>query len=80
MISETASTAMTMPTAERPLAYQILKGMRMPLEDILVIVTAIGHHDESTGTAVDVVSAALILADKTDVRRNRVQKSQHRQF
>ena len=55
------------------LAYQILKGMRMPLEDILVIVTAIGHHDESTGTAVDVVSAALILADKTDVRRNRVQ-------
>ena len=55
------------------LAYQILKGMKMPLEDILVIVTAIGHHDESTGTAVDVVSAALILADKTDVRRNRVQ-------
>ena len=34
---------------------------------------SIGHHDESTGTAVDVVSAALILADKTDVRRNRVQ-------
>lgn len=55
------------------LAYQILKELKMPLEDILVIVTAIGHHDESTGTAVDVVSAALILADKTDVRRNRVQ-------
>ena len=34
---------------------------------------AIGHHDEATGDAVDPVSAALILADKTDVRRNRVQ-------
>ena len=45
----------------------------MPLKDILAITTAIGHHDESTGTAVDSVSAALILADKTDVRRNRVQ-------
>lgn len=55
------------------LAYNILKGLDMPFEDILTIVTAIGHHDESTGTAVDVVSAALILADKTDVRRNRVQ-------
>lgn len=55
------------------LAYQILKEMGMELTDILTIMTAIGHHDEGTGTAVDVVSAALILADKTDVRRNRVQ-------
>ena len=55
------------------LAYQILKELGMPLEDAMVVATAIGHHDESTGTAVDVVSAALILADKTDVRRNRVQ-------
>ena len=55
------------------LAYQILKELDMPLKDILAITTAIGHHDESTGTAVDSVSAALILADKTDVRRNRVQ-------
>ena len=54
------------------LAYQILKELKMPLEDILVVTTAIGNHDEATGTAVDVVSAALILADKTDVRRNRV--------
>ena len=54
------------------LAYQILKGLGMPLEDIVTITGAIGHHDEATGTAVDVVSAALILADKTDVRRNRV--------
>lgn len=55
------------------LAYQILKERKMPLADILTIITAIGNHDEKTGTAVDAVSAALILADKTDVRRNRVQ-------
>ncbi len=55
------------------LAYQILKELDMPMKDILTVTTAIGHHDESTGTAVDSVSAALILADKTDVRRNHVQ-------
>ena len=54
------------------MAYQILKELGMPLKDIVVVTTAIGNHDEATGTAVDVVSAALILADKTDVRRNRV--------
>ena len=51
----------------------ILKELDMPLTDRLTIVTTIGHHDEKTGTALDPVSAALILADKTDVRRNRVQ-------
>ena len=55
------------------LAYGILKEREMKLEDILTITSAIGQHDEETGTAVDAVSAALILADKTDVRRNRVQ-------
>lgn len=55
------------------LAYQILKEMEMPLDDIMTVMTAIGNHDEKTGTAIDVVSAALIIADKTDVRRNRVQ-------
>ncbi len=55
------------------LAYQILKDTDFPLKDSLIVATAIGHHDEETGTAVDPVSAALILADKTDVRRNRVQ-------
>ena len=55
------------------MAYQILKNLGMPLEDAILVSTAIGNHDEATGTAVDVVSAALILADKTDVRRNRVQ-------
>lgn len=55
------------------LSYQILKGLGMPLDDIMTVMTAIGNHDEKTGTAIDAVSAALILADKTDVRRNRVQ-------
>ncbi len=55
------------------LAYGILKEMGMPLEDVLTVTSAIGHHDEATGSPVDEVSAALILADKSDVRRNRVQ-------
>ena len=54
------------------MAYQILKEKGMPLADAITVATAIGNHDEATGTAVDAVSAALILADKTDVRRNRV--------
>lgn len=55
------------------LAYGILKERGMSLSDAMTVMTAIGHHDEDTGAAVDAVSAALILADKTDVRRNRVQ-------
>ena len=46
----------------------------------MIIVSAIGHHDESTGGAVDQVSAALILADKTDVRRNRVRTKEKASF
>ena len=57
------------------LAYQILKEMQMPLDDILTIAAAIGNHDEHTGTAVDAVSAAVILADKTDVRPQPCAKS-----
>ncbi len=54
------------------LANEILKKTDLSIEDRITIVSAIGNHDESTGGAVDVVSAALIIADKTDVRRNRV--------
>lgn len=57
------------------LAYQILKERGMPPADCVEIMSAIGQHDEETGAAVDPVSAALILADKTDVRRNRVQNT-----
>ena len=54
------------------LAYQILKEMGMNIEDRTEIMMAIGNHDEATGTAVSDISAALILADKSDVHRNRV--------
>jgi metal-dependent HD superfamily phosphatase/phosphodiesterase len=54
------------------LANDILKSTDMPMEDRICVIAAIGNHDESTGGAKDPVSAALILADKTDVRRNRV--------
>lgn len=54
------------------LANEILKETDLSIEDRITIISAIGNHDESTGGAVDVVSAALIIADKTDVRRNRV--------
>ena len=58
------------------MAYQILKERKMPLADAIIVATAIGQHDEATGTAVDAVSAALILADKTDVRRSRVRQKE----
>ena len=54
------------------LAYQILKEMGMPADDRTQILMAIGNHDEDTGSAVSNVSAALILADKSDVHRSRV--------
>lgn len=54
------------------LAYQILKDMQMPVQDRTEIMMAIGNHDEQTGTAVNDISAALILADKSDVHRDRV--------
>ena len=54
------------------LADRILEQKKMDLEDRLLIISAIGHHDESTGGANDIISAALIIADKTDVRRDRV--------
>lgn len=54
------------------LAYDILKEMGMPIEEITKIMMAIGNHDENTGTAVSDISAAIILADKSDVHRDRV--------
>ena len=54
------------------LAYQILKEMGMDVKERTEIMMAIGNHDEQTGTAVSDISAALILADKSDVHRDRV--------
>lgn len=54
------------------LAYNILKEMGMPPQERTEIMMAIGNHDEGTGTAISDISAALILADKSDVHRDRV--------
>ena len=54
------------------LAYEILKDMGMDAQKRTEIMMAIGNHDEQTGTAVSDISAALILADKSDVHRDRV--------
>lgn len=62
------------------LVFQILKDMQMEASEIAAIVGAIGNHDEKTGTAFDPISAALVLADKTDVRRNRVRNKDMAKF
>lgn len=62
------------------MAFTLLNRWNVPAEDIAIIVSAIGQHDEGTGTAVDPVSAALIIADKTDVRRNRVRNTKKSTF
>ena len=54
------------------MAYSILNDMGCDPGEIATIVTAIGNHDEGTGVPVNAVAAALILADKADVRRSRV--------
>ena len=54
------------------LAYNILKDMGMDICDRIEIMSAIGNHDEKTGAAISDISAALILADKSDVHKDRV--------
>ena len=62
------------------LANEILKTTDLSIADRITIISAIGNHDESTGGAKDAVSAALILADKSDVRRNRVRTKEREKF
>ena len=57
------------------LSYEFLKDMGMDIKERTQIMMAIGNHDEGTGTAVSEISAALILADKSDVHRSRVCKT-----
>ena len=57
------------------MAFRLLDNMGMPANEIAEIVTAIGNHDEGTGVPVSPLAAALILADKSDVRRTRVRNS-----
>jgi metal-dependent HD superfamily phosphatase/phosphodiesterase len=57
------------------MAFRILDNLGMPSDELSTIVTAIGNHDEGTGVPVNAVAAALIIADKSDVRRTRVRNS-----
>lgn len=58
------------------MAMQILKDIGLPYEEIALIITAIGNHDEESAYPVNSITAALILADKTDVRRSRVRDAE----
>ena len=62
------------------MAFRILDRMGFPPDEIAMIVSAIGNHDEGTGVPVDEVAAALILADKSDVRRSRVRVKDPKDF
>ena len=54
------------------MAFTILTRMQMPPEEVALVISAIGNHEEERGNAVNHVAAALILADKSDVHRARV--------
>lgn len=62
------------------MAFRILDRMDMSPEDVATVVTAIGNHDEGTGVPVNAIAAALILADKSDVRRSRVRNQDQQTF
>ncbi|MBM6924541.1 HD domain-containing protein [Pseudoflavonifractor phocaeensis] len=62
------------------MAFRILDKMGMEPADVAAVITAIGHHDDSTAYPVNPVAAALILADKTDVRRSRVRNKERQKF
>lgn len=62
------------------MAFRILDKMGADPEDIATIITAIGNHDESTAFPVNAVAAALIIADKTDVRYTRVRNQDYASF
>lgn len=62
------------------MAFRILDNMGMDPSNVAAVITAIGHHDDSTAFPVNAIAAALILADKTDVRRSRVRNKEHQSF
>ena len=62
------------------LANDILRTYDLPIQDRVEIISCIGNHDESTGGPIDAISAAIIIADKTDVRRNRVRTKNKADF
>lgn len=62
------------------MAFRLLDNLNMPAEEICAVISAIGNHDESTAQPLNAISAALIIADKTDVRRSRVRNADMRSF
>ena len=62
------------------MAFRLLDNLGFDPEEICLIVSAIGNHDEGTGVPVSPVAAALILADKSDVRRSRVRNQDTSKF
>ena len=62
------------------IAFRLLEKLDFPPEEIAIITTAIGNHDEGTGQPVSELAAALILADKSDVRRSRVRNQDSTNF
>ena len=62
------------------MAFRLLDNLSMPASEICSIISAIGNHDESTAQPIDAISAALIIADKTDVRRSRVRNQDFTSF
>ncbi|MEE0967963.1 MAG: HD domain-containing protein [Clostridia bacterium] len=62
------------------MAFRILDRLNLPPNDIATIITAIGNHDEGTGVPVNPIAAALIIADKSDVRRSRVRNQSYSTF
>jgi metal-dependent HD superfamily phosphatase/phosphodiesterase len=62
------------------MAFRLLDKMNMDMSELATIVTAIGNHDEGTGVPVSDVAAAVILADKSDVRRSRVRNQDFSTF
>jgi metal-dependent HD superfamily phosphatase/phosphodiesterase len=62
------------------MAWQILKRMGMPVDECAIIINAIGNHEEERGSATNPIAAALIIADKADVHRSRVQNPDMKSF
>lgn len=62
------------------MAFRILDNMGVDPKEIAQIISAIGNHDEGFGVPVSPMAAALILADKSDVRRNRVRNNDRSTF
>ena len=62
------------------LVFTLLEDMGMDPEEIAIVVSAIGNHEEKTGSAISNVCAAVIISDKSDVKRERVRKADFTSF